>query len=447
MIQRIAKPLFVSLLLLICSIASITCKTTAGENTATAAQVATAAKKQTDKEKAVADSLAKAKADTLLKVTSISLLNSDTSKDKVKVEIFHTIRITVNNLDKELEKHDNDLSKIILYIDGNAVSGLHPTSSDGGKTLQFDLKRLPDNTDNTDAWKAILSRGPRNWERTVPITIGFEKERPIPSTVKAELTVVNRDWFKVFCAVFVFAIILFCWLAWKSDIIRDTGPKPNTLNDKGMADRKPYSLARTQMAAWFFVIIISYVFIWMVMKDHALNASVLGLMGISTATALGSAVLDSSKRSDQANQLLILEKKKNTNDIESHSLKSAINSLVANIAATPAPTNIEELKTELASKQADLSAKEKEILLINEKLNDAPKPLVSKNFISDILSDDEGISFHRFQIFTWTIVLMDVFIWSVYHFLSMPEFDATLLGLMGISGGTYIGFKLPNQQG
>jgi hypothetical protein len=26
--------------------------------------------------------------------------------------------------------------------------------------------------------------------------------------------------------------------------------------------------------------------------------------------------------------------------------------------------------------------------------------------------------------------------------LVMPEFDATLLGLMGISNGTYIGFKL-----
>jgi hypothetical protein len=29
----------------------------------------------------------------------------------------------------------------------------------------------------------------------------------------------------------------------------------------------------------------------------------------------------------------------------------------------------------------------------------------------------------------------------------MPAFDPMLLALMGISGGTYIGFKLPNTQG
>ena len=57
------------------------------------------------------------------------------------------------------------------------------------------------------------------------------------------------------------------------------------------------------------------------------------------------------------------------------------------------------------------------------------------------------MSFHRFQIFAWTIVLIAVFIASVYNGLAMPEFDAKLLALMGISGGTYIGFKLPNQQG
>jgi hypothetical protein len=27
----------------------------------------------------------------------------------------------------------------------------------------------------------------------------------------------------------------------------------------------------------------------------------------------------------------------------------------------------------------------------------------------------------------------------------MPEFDTTLLGLMGISSGTYIGFKFPEK--
>jgi hypothetical protein len=33
---------------------------------------------------------------------------------------------------------------------------------------------------------------------------------------------------------------------------------------------------------------------------------------------------------------------------------------------------------------------------------------------------------------------------AVFSQLAMPDFSATLLGLMGISSGTYIGFKIPD---
>ena len=68
-------------------------------------------------------------------------------------------------------------------------------------------------------------------------------------------------------------------------------------------------------------------------------------------------------------------------------------------------------------------------------------PLTSRGFVHDVLSDADGISLHRFQMFIWTLVLGIIFVASVYKNLSMPEFSATLLGLMGISSGTYVGFK------
>ena len=70
----------------------------------------------------------------------------------------------------------------------------------------------------------------------------------------------------------------------------------------------------------------------------------------------------------------------------------------------------------------------------------------SAGFLRDILSDSSGYSFHRFQIFAWTIVLGIIFVSSVYNNLTMPEFSTTLLGLMGLSAGTYIGFKFPEQK-
>ena len=56
-----------------------------------------------------------------------------------------------------------------------------------------------------------------------------------------------------------------------------------------------------------------------------------------------------------------------------------------------------------------------------------------------------GISIHRFQMFAWTLILGVIFIGSVYKNLEMPQFSATLLGLMGISSGTYLGFKVPEK--
>ena len=54
-----------------------------------------------------------------------------------------------------------------------------------------------------------------------------------------------------------------------------------------------------------------------------------------------------------------------------------------------------------------------------------------------------GISFHRFQMAAWTIVLGIIFVKGVYENLAMPEFNTTLMGLLGLSAGTYLGLKIP----
>jgi hypothetical protein len=73
-------------------------------------------------------------------------------------------------------------------------------------------------------------------------------------------------------------------------------------------------------------------------------------------------------------------------------------------------------------------------------------PQLHQSFFLDILSDESGVSFHRLQIVIWTLVLAVVFVVSVIVSLEMPTFDNTLLALMGISAGTYLGFKFPEKQ-
>ena len=43
----------------------------------------------------------------------------------------------------------------------------------------------------------------------------------------------------------------------------------------------------------------------------------------------------------------------------------------------------------------------------------------------------------------WTVVLGIIFAGNVYRDLAMPDFSTTLLALMGISAGTYLGLKIP----
>jgi hypothetical protein len=64
-------------------------------------------------------------------------------------------------------------------------------------------------------------------------------------------------------------------------------------------------------------------------------------------------------------------------------------------------------------------------------------------FFEDLLTDANGVTLHRFQMLAITVILGVMFIIHVVTNLSMPEFDGSLLTLMGIAGGTYVGFKIP----
>ena len=63
--------------------------------------------------------------------------------------------------------------------------------------------------------------------------------------------------------------------------------------------------------------------------------------------------------------------------------------------------------------------------------------------MNDLLSEanDGRPSFYRFQMIGWTLAFGVIFVRAVYYKLAMPEFSADQLLLMGISNGTYLGFK------
>ncbi|MBD2561166.1 MULTISPECIES: hypothetical protein [Nostoc] len=72
---------------------------------------------------------------------------------------------------------------------------------------------------------------------------------------------------------------------------------------------------------------------------------------------------------------------------------------------------------------------------------------ISEGFFYDILSDINGVNFHRFQTFIWTVAIGLFFVWEIIKNLAMPEFDETLLTLQGISAATYLGLRGQEQHG
>ncbi len=151
----------------------------------------------------------------------------------------------------------------------------------------------------------------------------------------------------------------------------------------GSDGRRPYSLARFQLGFWFFFVVAAYLFLWLVTGElNTITDSILALIGIGSGTALGASLIDTEKE--------------------------------------PSPVGPAGTAGTVQRRG-------------------------SGHFVRDILSDGTGVSLHRLQMFVWTIVLGIIFCSSVYRRLAMPEFSATLLGLMGISSGTYLGFKFPEK--
>lgn len=69
----------------------------------------------------------------------------------------------------------------------------------------------------------------------------------------------------------------------------------------------------------------------------------------------------------------------------------------------------------------------------------------SVNFFVDILSDEKGVSIHRFQNVVWTVVAIIVYFYKLqagYQACKLPELDGTILMLAGLSSAAYLGLKI-----
>jgi len=320
---------------------------------------------------------------------------------------------------------------IKLFLDGRQIDDIVPVSGapqkDEGE-LQFELKRSPL---NDKAWSDILGSPTFSnlFERPTAISVGLDGTYAENSTIKNfKIIRIREAWFICCLVGLIFYFYLVIRLGSKTNMLRDPGIdlSPLGLSQTGT---KPYSLGRVQMAFWFSIVLASFLFIWLITGNYDLiTAGVLGLIGISATTALGAVTIDNSKGQDTIKAILDQQQQAAT-------IQNDIQTLQASTPQTPASKTAIQLKQSTLNQLQSDTAKKISSLQLN-----------TDQFINDILTDANGISFHRLQMFIWTLVLSIVFIYSVWASLVMPDFSATLLTLQGITAGTYLGFKFPEKQ-
>jgi hypothetical protein len=354
-----------------------------------------------------------------------------------KLELDNIVTVNLEHLERWAEK--NDPSKLVPYINGRAIKGNYPEELHLARGhLIFHLEIIPE---NKDVWVDLLG-SPSAPLRPVTLSVGLENGSAFDSVHArgnpVSLTVISPLYGVLALVVILSTLILLLGLARKTNIIREPGPPP------AAGKRRPYNLGRAQMAFWFFLIYASYLAIWLITGAlDTITPSLLALMGISAGTALGEAMIDTGKDTAKANQLQDLTAEKQALEQNVSQAQAQVDSINAGAAIALADqTNRDALNRQLVDSRTRLGQIDQQIRSVNSQAS----ATVSAGFLRDILSDSSGYSFHRFQIFAWTIVLGIIFVSSVYNNLTMPEFSTTLLGLMGLSAGTYIGFKFPEQK-
>lgn len=377
------------------------------------------------------------------------------------------------------------MGKVCLFFDGKPMKDLVPEwidpwpwdeyeAGDSGKfaryySLQFRLRKTEA---NNEAWLDLL----RGWgvaDRPVTVTVGLLKDKTSDRVMAMQTEVSptgSKSWQhfaiktspagKLAGSIFLIAIVggLLVWLAVMSDLLRDVSAP---LNPSG---RYPYSLGRCQMAFWLILVGGGWLFLWVITGEYnTLTESELMLIGISASTGLGAVLIGQVAPPRRAPVLTAEELKekdpvklKAMREMEEREVSKREQALATkrNAAASARLAVLGGVGLQATADQAAMEEKQAECEMETAQrrvveLHDREqyfKPFglgKVQLFFLDLLRERQSVSFHRFQMLVWTLLMGLVFAFGVLLQLAMPKFNSTLLLLLGISSGTYLGFKWP----
>ncbi|MCB1053937.1 MAG: hypothetical protein KDD11_00310 [Acidobacteria bacterium] len=325
------------------------------------------------------------------RVDGAGALGADPTGEQL-VTLDDTLVVHVQGLPAWLGPRSCD--DVRLYLNGQPLKLLRASRCDlETEDVTFIMRRI--DRAKEAAWQTLLPERD-GLTSFADVTLGWADGTRLPTTVRDDqaITFAIADFHVVAFAGAFLAITLigFLVMAQRSAILR------RAVGKRVPVVLRPYSLAKVQVAWWFFLVLSGFLLISILVGDIApVPSSILAVLGIASGTYLGAEVIDKGKK----------------------------------------PT------VEVALEEGTV-----EVTLDKGSVVDVvpePAPETTRGFLSDLLSDGSGIAFYRFQIFVWTLVLGGFFLNAAWRNLAMPDLPSSLLGLMGISGGTFLGLKLPER--
>lgn len=395
-----------------------------------------------------------------------------------EVSLGDRIKVNVNGLSKAIKKDSQfDPNQLVLQLNG------YPLKNVRGTYLEPDqlIFQLAHQETSSNEWNAILEAV---WheKRTVLVTVGCPDGQRIqfkdPKDLRSNtLTILLWDSARRYIILIPIGLLLF---------VVFTKEFRDALRGSGITSNRVFSLGRFQLAWWSYLILFSFLGLYAVTGSYQniITSQSMILLGISTATTVGSSMIDSNgenrqidpdaetylkKLDDRFKELKKFDGAKQIAKIIAHikgidtqlvNLDSTMSSIQDHLSKTNDPNSLklkeslDSYKSQKITLQNDKAQcqknrdsikgwkhrREKELSKVKEEMNRIEQQ--SENFFKDILTNPSGeINLHRYQIFIWTIVLGGIFIYQVLTSFKTPEFDANLLTLQGISSGTFLALK------
>jgi hypothetical protein len=346
------------------------------------------------------------------------------------------IQVKVCALDKLLDSAVAAQKPVNLFINGNDT-GLAAIASDRESgVLGFKLERT---AQNSEQWKPLLAEPFAQRRTALLISVGVAASAPLGLAAGGDAALpFNKVWVGRWtwaaAALIVVVIVLTFYFGKNSDMLRDSPAVAGT--------RQCYSLARVQMAWWFVLLVVGFIVIVVVSGNlDSVPASIVALTGISASTGVAAVLITPRPAQRAAARKAALEDRRSALANGLTDIDAAIAGANQQLAAAPGDSTltslVEGLQQRRAARVADINRVVLEMAAVSP---DAP----SGGFWRDLVTNDSGaVALDRLQMVVWTVLLGGLYLHSVMVYVTMPDFSATLLSLMGVSSGAYIGFKLP----